>query len=101
MDKVDEFIDQVLREKDLSTVPEEVRAELKQDLKQRLLDQIDRAALAALPEDKAVELSEKLDDENFTNEDAMVFMQNSGVDLQTVALETMVRFKDLYLGSVK
>lgn len=101
MDKVDEFIDQVLKEKDLSTVPEEVRAELKQDLKQRLLDQIDRAALAALPEDKAVELSEKLDDENFTNEDAMVFMQNSGVDLQTVALETMVRFKDLYLGSVK
>lgn len=75
-----------------------MRQELKQDLTQRLMDQIDRAALAALPEDKAIELANKLDDENFSDEDAAEFMKNSGVDLQSVALETMMRFRELYLG---
>lgn len=98
MDSVERFIDQLLAEKDLKTVPDDVRQELKQDLTQRLMDQIDRAALAALPEDKAIELANKLDDENFSDEDAAEFMKNSGVDLQSVALETMMRFRELYLG---
>ena len=80
MDSVERFIDQLLAEKDLKTVPDDVRQELKQDLTQRLMDQIDRAALAALPEDKAIELANKLDDENFSDEDAAEFMKNSGVD---------------------
>ena len=99
MDRIGDFIDKMLQEKDLSTVPDDVRMELKRDLEQRLLDQIDRAVLAALPEDKAVELSAKLDDENFTNDDAAEFIKNSGVDMQSIALETMMRFRELYLGN--
>ena len=99
MDRIGDFIDRMLQEKDLSTVPDDVRMELKRDLEQRLLDQIDRAVLVALPEDKAVELSAKLDDENFTNDDAAEFIKNSGVDMQSIALETMMRFRELYLGN--
>lgn len=43
MDRIGDFIDRMLQEKDLSTVPDDVRMELKRDLEQRLLDQIDRA----------------------------------------------------------
>ena len=99
MDRIGDFIDKILQEKDLSTVPDDVRVELKRDLEQRLLDQIDRAVLVALPEDKAAELSAKLDDENFTNDDAAEFIKNSGVDMQSIALETMMRFRELYLGN--
>lgn len=99
MEDVDKFIDQLITDKQLSGVTDEVRVELKQDLTQRLLDQIDRAVIDALPEDKATELSEKLDDDNFSSDDATKFIQESGVDMQNVALVTMLRFRDLYLGA--
>jgi FKBP-type peptidyl-prolyl cis-trans isomerase (trigger factor) len=98
MEAVDKFVDQLLTDKGIEGMDDEVRAELKRDLAERLTDEIDRAVIGALPEDKAVELSEKLDDENFTNEDAAEFLQESGVDMQRVSLETMLRFRDLYLG---
>ena len=34
----------------------------------------------------------------FTDDDLTEFMRNSGVDLEKVALETMVQFRLLYLG---
>ena len=97
MENVEQFIDQLIDEKGLG-VEGEVREQLKQDMIERLLDQIDIASVNALPEDKAIELSEKLDDENFTDEQVAEFMQNSGVDLQKVALETMLQFRLLYIG---
>ena len=97
MDNVEQFIDQLIDEKGLG-VEGDVREQLKLDLTERLLDQIDRASVNALPEDKAIELADKLDDENFTDEQVAEFMKNSGVDLQKVALETMLQFRLLYLG---
>lgn len=99
MENVEAFIDQLIDEKGYTTLDEAARNELKHDMIQRLMDQIDRAAINALPEDKAAELSEKLDDPNFTNEEAGKFMQESGVDLQQVALTTMLQFRSLYIGN--
>ncbi len=97
MDNVEEFIDQLIDEKDLN-LEDDVRQELKLDMINRLLDQIDKASINALPEDKAIELADKLDDPDFKDEDISEFMKNSGVDLERVALETMVQFRLLYLG---
>ena len=97
MEEVDKFVEQLLVDKGIKGMDDEVRAELKRDLAQRLMDEIDRAVMYALPEEKAIELSEKLDDENFTTEDATKFVQESGVDMQRVSVETMMRFRDLYL----
>ena len=99
MENVEAFIDQLIDEKGYTTLDEVARNELKRDMIQRLMDQIDRAAINALPEEKAAELSEKLDDPNFTNEGAGKFMQESGVDLQQVALTTMLQFRSLYIGN--
>lgn len=99
MEEVEKFIDQLIVDKQLSGVDDEVRVQLKADLMQSLLDQIDRAAIDALPENKAEELSSKLDDENFSADDVTKFIQDSGVDMQQVSLVTMLRFRDLFLGA--
>ena len=97
MDNVEQFIDQLSDEKDLN-LEDDVRQELKVDMINRLLDQIDAASINALPEDKAIELADKLDDPDFSDDDLTEFMRNSGVDLEQVALETMMQFRLLYLG---
>ena len=97
MDNVEQFIDQLIDEKDLN-LEDDVRQELKVDMINRLLDQIDAASINALPEDKAIELADKLDDPDFSDDDLTEFMRNSGVDLEQVALETMMQFRLLYLG---
>ena len=98
MQNIDEFIESLLNDKGIEVEPE-IREELKADMKNRLLDQIDRAAIQALPEDKAKELAKKVDDPNFTNEDMTKFMQESGVNLTEVALDTMLKFRGFYLGT--
>lgn len=97
MNNLGEFIDQLIKDKNVSGLTDEVREVLAEDLTQRLVDQIDRAVIEALPEEKAVELSEKLDDENFGDSEVEAFVASSGVDVQKVALETALRFRDLYL----
>lgn len=97
MDNVEQFIDQLIDEKDLN-LEDDVRQELKVDMINRLLDQIDKASINALPEDKAIELADKLDDPDFTDEQVSEFIKESGVDLERVALETMMQFRLLYLG---
>ena len=57
MENVETFIDQLIDEKGLG-VEGDVRKQLKLDMMERLLDQIDRASINALPEDKAIELAD-------------------------------------------
>lgn len=99
MQNIDEFIESLLNDKGITDVEPEIREELKADMKSKLLNQIDRAAVQALPEDKADELAKKVEDPNFTNEDMTKFMQDSGVNLTEVALETMLKFRGFYLGT--
>ena len=97
MENVEQFIDQLIDEKDLN-LEDDVRQELKVDMINRLLDQIDKASVNALSEEQAIELAEKLEDPEFTDEQIAEYMRNSGVDLERVALETMMQFRLLYLG---
>jgi len=97
MENVEQFIDQLIDEKDLN-LEDDVREQLKVDMINRLLDQIDQATVNALPEDKAIELADKLDDPEFGDEQVAEFVRNSGVDMEKVTLETMMQFRMLYLG---
>lgn len=99
MQNVDEFIEQLLADKGITDVEPEVREELVAEMKERLMDQINKAAIMQLSEEKAAELADKIDDPNFTNEQMTEFMQNSGVNLTEVALETMLQFRNFYLES--
>ncbi|MCQ2570906.1 MAG: hypothetical protein MJ154_01510 [Candidatus Saccharibacteria bacterium] len=97
MQNLDDFMESLLQEKGIN-VEGEVRDQLKEDMIQTLMTQIDRATLNRLTEEQATELSEKLDDPNFGNEQAAEYIRSCGIDAQEVALETMVMFRALYLG---
>lgn len=98
MEQVNQFIDSLIDEKGLS-VDGDVREELRKDMADRLMTQIDNALINALPSDKVAELNKKLDDPNFSEQDTYDFINNSGIDTQRVILETMMQFKMLYVGA--
>ena len=97
-DEFDKFINQLLDEKQLPGVSGDVRAQLVVDLKERLADQINRALIEAIPEQKIDELNKLLDNNDVTDEQIQQFIIDCGVDDQQVALHTMLRFSELYLG---
>ena len=99
MEEIDVFIDQILTEKGVVDLKPEIEKEVKADMKKRLLEQIDKAAVMQLSEEQAAELADKVSSPDFTNEDAVEFMKNSGVNLTQVAFDTMLRFRGLYLGN--
>lgn len=99
MQNIDEFIEQLLIDKGITDVEPEIREELISEMKERLMDQINKAAIMQLSEEKATELAEKVNDPDFTNEQMTEFMQNSGVNLTEVALDTMLQFRNFYLES--
>lgn len=96
---VDEFISQLLVDKGITDLEPEVEADLKAEMKTRLMDQINKAAVMQLSEEKAAELAGMVDNPDFTDEKVTEFMQNSGVNLTEVALDTMLKFRSLYLGT--
>ena len=99
MQSIDEFIESILNDKGITDVEPDVRNELKAEMQQRLTDQINKAAIMQLSEEKAAELAEKVNDPNFTDEQMTEFMQNSGINLAEVALDTMLKFRSFYLGT--
>ena len=99
MQTIDEFIESLLNDKGITNIEPEIREELKADMKKRLEDEINRAAIEALPEEKAAELAKLVEQPDFTNEKMTEFITNSGVNLTEVALETMLRFRNFYLDA--
>ena len=99
MQNVDSFIDQLLKDKGITDLEPDVLKDLREDLGKRLIDQINKAAVMQLSEEKATELANLVDDPDFTNEKMTEFMQNSGVNLTEVALDTMLKFRSFYLGT--
>lgn len=99
MQSVDEFIESLLKDKGITEVEPDIKEELKKDMTNRLIDQINKAAIMKLSEEKATELARLMDDPNFTNDDLTKFMQDSGVNLTEVALDTMLKFREFYMGT--
>lgn len=100
-DELDTFINDILDDKKLPGLDEEVRAQLARDLRQRLLDQINRAIIEALPEDKLGELDAAMDRSDVSEEHIQRLIIDSGIDIKRITVETMLRFRDLYLGQAR
>ena len=99
MQNVDDFIENLLSEKGITNLEPDVKADLKKEMTDRLVNQINKAAIMQLSEDKAEELTKLIEEPDFTNEKMTEFMQNSGVNLAEVALDTMLKFRNFYLGT--
>ena len=91
------FVQDMLDAKNMTGIDAEVKEQLESDLKTRLLDQIDRALIDALPEEKVGELNHLLDQQP-DQAQIQEFIATSGIDVQRITLETMVHFRNAYVG---
>lgn len=92
------FINQILDQKGITGIENDVREQLVSDLESRLMTQINRAIVEAVPAEKLQEftaLTEKTDNDAEVQE----FLASTGVDTQAIATNTMVQFKNAYLGA--
>jgi len=96
-DALSKFINDIIDAKNFKTLDGDVRQQLEQDLKNKLLDQIDRAVLGALPENKIDGFNELLD-RDASKQEIQQYVETSGVNTKKITLETMLRFRSLYLG---
>ncbi|MCG5094889.1 hypothetical protein MBN60_01645, partial [Candidatus Saccharibacteria bacterium] len=78
-DALSKFISDIIDAKGYKTLDSDVRRQLEQDLKNRLLDQIDRAVLEALPENKIDGFNDLLD-RGASQQEIQQYIANSGVD---------------------
>lgn len=98
MQKINEFIEGLLKEKGIFIDDPETKEETIADMAKTLEDQINRACIEALSEEKAKELADLVDQPDFNEEKMTEFMQNSGVNMEKIATEIMQKFREIYLN---
>jgi len=100
MDQLDTFITEIIEEKNLPGLTDEVRLSLIEDMKSQLFDQVDRALLEELTDDQLDAFNERMEQD--TSETAPHdFLVEHGVDIEKVTARTMLQFRDLYLETPK
>ncbi len=94
MAELEHFVDQLLAEKGVQSADPEVRAQIREDLINRVDDRVQALIMANLPEDELDEFSAKLD--TGSDEDIQAYLRKTipGFD-EKVAVE-LVAFKAAY-----
>lgn len=98
-DGFDSFIDSLITEKNLRGITPEGRAQVAGELKETLIEQVNRAILNELPDEKLDELNDLLDKGDMNESKMQDFLMNSGVDIPKVTTKTLLYFKAFYLGN--
>lgn len=89
---ISSFLDQIIAAKGEKLSKNE-RLSLRQELFAELDDKIDAAMIAALPDDKLLELNQKIDGDA-SEEDLDKFFADAGVDFNKVALQVALQFRE-------
>jgi hypothetical protein len=97
MDQLDTFIVEIIKAKQLPGLTDEAKTGLRDEMKDRVLDLINRALIEALPEEKVAEFSALLDKENLSDEEVQGFIAASGVDVEEVTQKVLLSFRQAYL----
>jgi hypothetical protein len=97
VEQLDTFIKDIIDAKQLPGITDEAKSGLVEEMRDRLIELINRAMVEALPEDKVAGFSALLDVETTTSDDVQNYIVASGVDVKKVTAKTMLDFRDLYL----
>lgn len=97
LDRLDVLIQEILDGKNIPETSHELRAQLARDLKQRLLNRINRAVIEALPDEDIDELDRLTNNPRISEQQIQDFFRQSNVDVQRIANESIQRFRDEYL----
>lgn len=99
---IDLFIEGIMDEKGVKAPTEEIKEDVKKDLKDQLLREIDRSLIAELPDDKLEELNRMAaaNGQIDPNEIAKR-IEESNLDVTDIVGTTMARFREIYLEDQK
>ena len=96
---LDLFAEQMMVDKGLrNEVDDDVFEVLKDDLKDRLAMQINRAILVQLPDDKLEQLDRDLNNDTASVEGFEKRVTEAGVDIAKTTQDVMMAFRNTYLG---
>lgn len=93
---IDDFLDRMIEDKGEVLTPEE-RLMRRKELKERLDGMVDEEMIAAVPDDKIIELDERMR-EGMTAEQVEAFLLEAGADFDQAAIAALDRLRDEYLG---
>lgn len=95
---IDLFIEGIMDEKGVSAPTDEIEADIKKDLKEQLLREIDRSLIAELPDDKLEELNRMVTANGQIDANVIAEMiKESNLDVTDIVGTTMARFREIYL----
>lgn len=97
MDQLDQFIKEIIDAKNLPGITDDAKAGLLEEMRDGLMDKINRALIEALPESKIGEFNQLFDTPDVSDEQVQMFIEQSGVDTQKITAQTMLQFRSLYL----
>ncbi len=93
------FIEGLMDEKGINPESDELRQDIFNDLKTRLMQEMDRSLISALPDDKLEEFSKIAEEKGQIEPEAVAkAIDEAGVDTDEVLGVTMAKFRDIYLG---
>lgn len=92
------YMESLLVEKGLTDLDDETRDNMISEMKERAVDLINYSIIEALPEDKAEELSNRIEQ----GEDGEALMnaaiEEAGIDTGKITDDALAKFRELYLG---
>lgn len=92
------YMESLLIEKGLTDLDDETRDNMISEMKERAVDLINYSIIEALPEDKAEELSNRIEQ----GEDGETLMnaaiEEAGIDTGKITDDALAKFRELYLG---
>ena len=94
---MDQFLRQMLVEKGVDDVSEEVFNQIVSDLKERLIFYINRAIIAELPAEQRIKLDNSLEGGTATAESINALVDESGLNTVPIIQQVMIDFKEKYL----
>ena len=97
--ELDQFVNQLIEDKNITGLTPEGREQVASELKELVTEEINRAVLTTMPDNKLDELSALMDSGDFTSDDMQKFIAESGVDLKQITTETLLYFRAFYLGN--
>jgi len=94
------FVEGLMEEKGIELGDEPYKNDIFVDLKNRLLTELDRSLIAALPDEKLDAFNEKVKNgEQIDPKELAKAIAEADIDTEKVTAITMAKFRDLYLGT--
>lgn len=97
-DNFDRFVNSLIKEKDLKGLTPEVREQVAAELKNLISEEVNRAILMELSDEKLDELDKLMDNGPLSEAQMQEFLRTSGVDIPKVTTKTLMYFRSFYLG---